>query len=85
MPVMTPMVLTISSRAPNEPMSPTLMRQSKPAGAKAKPKAEPCPHCTKPVKANQHRCPHCGKVVRLNSFVIEADWRPVAAAWRGES
>ncbi len=29
-------------------------------------------------------CPHCGKAVRLNPFVIEADWRPVAAAWRGE-
>jgi WD40 repeat protein len=28
-------------------------------------------------------CPHCGKAVKLNPFVIEADWRPVAAAWRG--
>ena len=32
MPKMTPMVPTISSRAPKEPMSPTLSRQSKPAG-----------------------------------------------------
>ncbi len=30
-------------------------------------------------------CPHCGKAVKLNPFVIEADWRPVAAAWRGET
>lgn len=30
-------------------------------------------------------CPHCGKAVRLNPFVINADWRPVAAAWRGET
>jgi hypothetical protein len=29
-------------------------------------------------------CPKCGRAVRLNPFVIEADWRPVAAAWRGE-
>jgi WD40 repeat protein len=29
-------------------------------------------------------CPQCGKPVKLNPFVIEADWRPVAAAWRGE-
>jgi WD40 repeat protein len=30
-------------------------------------------------------CPHCGEVVKLNRFVIEADWRPVAAAWRTRS
>ncbi|MEI6501392.1 MAG: hypothetical protein WCP21_10260, partial [Armatimonadota bacterium] len=30
-------------------------------------------------------CPHCGKAVQLNPFVIEADWRPIAAAWRGEA
>lgn len=29
-------------------------------------------------------CPRCGKPVKLNPFMIEADWRPVAAAWRGE-
>jgi WD40 repeat protein len=29
-------------------------------------------------------CPNCGKMVKLNPFVIEADWRPVAAAWRGD-
>ena len=32
----------------------------------------PCPQCRKPVKLNPH------------DVVIEADWRPVAAAWRGE-
>jgi hypothetical protein len=27
-------------------------------------------------------CPHCGKTVnKLNPFTVEADWRPVAAAW----
>jgi WD40 repeat protein len=29
-------------------------------------------------------CPNCGKPVKLNPFAIEADWRPVTAAWRGE-
>jgi hypothetical protein len=29
-------------------------------------------------------CPHCGQIVQLNPFVIEADWRPIAAVWRGE-
>jgi WD40 repeat protein len=29
-------------------------------------------------------CPSCGKTVKLNEFVIEADWRPVAAAWKPE-
>jgi WD40 repeat protein len=27
-------------------------------------------------------CPKCGETVRLNAFTIDADWRPVAAAWR---
>jgi len=50
-----------------------------------------CPHCRtwsevpEAALGTELPCPHCGKVVRLNSFVIEADWRPVAAAWRGES
>ena len=30
-------------------------------------------------------CPNCGKPVQLNPFVIEADWRPIAAAWRGDT
>jgi hypothetical protein len=30
-------------------------------------------------------CPDCGKAVKLNPLVINADWRPVAAAWRGEA
>lgn len=29
-------------------------------------------------------CPNCGKPIKLNPFTIEADWRPVAKAWRGE-
>jgi len=28
-------------------------------------------------------CPNCGKQIKLNPFTIDADWRPVAAAWRG--
>ena len=28
-------------------------------------------------------CPNCGRPVKLNPFVLEADWRPVAAAWAG--
>ncbi len=50
-----------------------------------------CPHCRtwsevpEAALGTELPCPHCGKVVRLNSFVIEADWRPIAAAWRGES
>ncbi|HCU38135.1 MAG TPA: hypothetical protein DGT21_22685, partial [Armatimonadetes bacterium] len=30
-------------------------------------------------------CPNCGKTVKLNEVVIEADWRPVAAAWQGDT
>jgi hypothetical protein len=26
-------------------------------------------------------CPHCGESVNLNPFTIDADWRPIAAAW----
>lgn len=28
-------------------------------------------------------CPACRRTISLNSFLIEADWRPVALAWRG--
>jgi hypothetical protein len=27
-------------------------------------------------------CPHCGGSVKLNPFTINADWRPIAAAWK---
>jgi WD40 repeat protein len=27
-------------------------------------------------------CPHCGGNVELNPFTINADWRPIAAAWK---
>ncbi|MEK6284529.1 MAG: WD40 repeat domain-containing protein, partial [Acidobacteriota bacterium] len=27
-------------------------------------------------------CPHCGESVKLNPFTINADWRPIAAAWK---
>ena len=49
-----------------------------------------CPHCRvwseAPASAlgTELPCPNCGKAVKLNPFVIEADWRPVAAAWKGE-
>jgi hypothetical protein len=29
-------------------------------------------------------CPNCGRMVKPNPFVIDADWRPVSAAWGGE-
>ena len=49
-----------------------------------------CPHCHTwsevPGSAlgSELPCPHCGEAVKLNPFVVEADWRPVAAAWKGE-
>lgn len=27
-------------------------------------------------------CPHCSESVKLNPFTINADWRPIAAAWK---
>ncbi len=27
-------------------------------------------------------CPSCGGELKINPFTIDADWRPVAAAWR---
>lgn len=30
-------------------------------------------------------CPQCGRVIMLNPFAIDADWRPVAKAWRGHA
>jgi WD40 repeat protein len=29
-------------------------------------------------------CPNCGKTIRFNLFTINADWRPIEKAWRGE-
>ena len=49
-----------------------------------------CPHCRTwsevPASAlgTELSCPECNKPVKLNPFVIEADWRPVVAAWRGD-
>jgi len=54
----------------------------------AAPPAFGCLHCRVwsevPASAlgTELPCPNCGKPVKLNEFVIEADWRPVAAAWR---
>ena len=48
------------------------------------------PHCRNWSEAPEEAldtelpCPSCSKVVKLNPFVIEADWHPVAVAWRGE-
>ncbi len=28
------------------------------------------------------QCPHCQKAVRLDQFTIQANWRPIAEAWR---
>lgn len=49
-----------------------------------------CLHCrvwsevTEAALGTELPCPNCGKRVKLNAFVIKADWRPVAAAWRGD-
>jgi len=48
-----------------------------------------CPHCRTwsevpgTALGTDLPCPLCATVVRLNPFVIEADWRPLAAAWKG--
>ncbi len=28
-------------------------------------------------------CPNCGGALKTNPFRLDADWRPVANAWRG--
>ena len=49
-----------------------------------------CPHChtwsevPESALGSELPCPSCGRQVWLNPFVVEADWRPVAAAWKGE-
>jgi WD40 repeat protein len=49
-----------------------------------------CPHCRTWAEVSESAldteiaCPHCGRQVRLNPFVIDADWHPVAAAWKGD-
>ena len=29
-------------------------------------------------------CPKCEGALKVNPFTLDADWRPVAAAWRGD-
>jgi hypothetical protein len=29
-------------------------------------------------------CPKCEGALKVNPFTLNADWRPVAAAWRGD-
>ncbi|MBI3922437.1 MAG: hypothetical protein HY318_13530 [Armatimonadetes bacterium] len=36
------------------------------------------------VLGTELSCPNCGRPVHLNTFVVEADWRPIAAAWAQE-
>jgi len=49
-----------------------------------------CPHCRawpevpETALGTELPCPACGEMVTLNPFVIDADWRPVAEAWKGE-
>ncbi|MBM3500950.1 MAG: NACHT domain-containing protein, partial [Armatimonadetes bacterium] len=49
-----------------------------------------CVHCREWQKVAEEAlgtelaCPACGEKVKLNPFVIEADWRPVAEAWKRE-
>jgi WD40 repeat protein len=53
-------------------------------------KAFGCPHCRAWSNVPQSGlgiqipCPVCGKTVRLNPFTINADWRPIEKAWRGD-
>jgi hypothetical protein len=35
------------------------------------------------LPGNDLTCPGCGILLRLNGFVINADWNPIAKAWRG--
>jgi WD40 repeat protein len=47
-----------------------------------------CPHCrmwsevSDSALGTEVPCPHCRKAVKLNPFVVNADWRTVASAWR---
>lgn len=47
-----------------------------------------CPRCCtwsavpRSSLGHQVTCPHCGQALQLNPFVIEADWRPIAKAWK---
>ena len=46
-----------------------------------------CPHChawseiPETSLGNEIPCPRCSTRIKLNPFFLEADWRPVAAAW----
>jgi NACHT domain- and WD repeat-containing protein len=66
--------------APKPPGLQSLLKRKKEAMAFG------CPHCNTwsevPDEAlgTELPCPHCGIRVKLNPFVIEADWRPTAAA-----
>ena len=70
---MTPSVLTMSSRAPNEPMSPTLMRQSKPSGRVTGSRPRPtaaatlCSMCSPALAPTAKRAPGCGTLSRHQS------------------
>ena len=50
-----------------------------------------CPLCRewsevpKEALGKEIGCPKCGKRLKLNPFTINADWRPIAKAWRGPS
>jgi len=47
-----------------------------------------CTHCRNWSEINKSdlgtelNCPKCGKRVKLNPFTINADWRPIAKAWK---
>ena len=49
-----------------------------------------CPHCRRWSKIPKAAlgtalpCPRCGQPLKVNSFVIKADWRPVAKAWAAQ-
>lgn len=38
-----------------------------------------------PGLGTEIECASCGSRLRVNPFTIDADWRPVAKAWRGQA
>jgi WD40 repeat protein len=66
-------------------------RYSHPRNGQSEPQGDMavvCPYCLAWSSVREEdlggiiRCPVCGKPVKLNSFTIDADWRPIAKAWR---
>ena len=47
--------------------------------------ASAAPVVDSPIRPGQPTsCPDCAKPIKLNPFTINADWHPIAEAWKGE-